>query len=112
MLVLVLSWALLLAAGCGTNGDEEGEDYGDILSSPAGLVLVEEEHMTGWGRPDCLQCHELRNIHVVNRTGLPDCNDVDPAVETCLDLGEIQSITRHDGEQTCSLCHGDNGVQP
>jgi len=110
-LVFALLWTLILA-GCGNNGSEESDDYGDILNSPAGLVLVEEEHTAGWGRPDCFLCHEIRNMHVVNRTGLPNCDDVDPALETCLDLGEIQSIIRNGGEQSCALCHGDNGVQP
>jgi hypothetical protein len=102
----------LAVAACGEDGNPDSEDFGNILNSPAGLVVVEEEHPSGWGRPDCFLCHEIRNMHVVNRTGLPDCDDVDPDLETCLDLGEIQSIIRNGGEQSCGLCHGDNGVEP
>ncbi len=109
------AWLALCSAAalcaCGDDGGGESEDYGNLLASPAGLVVLEEEHPTGWGRPDCFLCHEIRSMHVVNRTGLPDCDDVDPALETCLDLGEIQSIIRNGGEQSCAPCHGDNGVE-
>ena len=100
-------------AACGNGGAQDGENYGDILSSPDGLVLVEDEHRTGWGRSDCFGCHEIRSMHIVNRTSLPNCNQVaDPAAESCIDLGEIQSIIHNGGEQSCMLCHGDNGVPP
>jgi hypothetical protein len=100
-------------AACGNGGAQDGENYGDILSSPDGLVLVEDEHRTGWGRSDCFGCHEIRSMHIVNRTSLPNCNEVaDPAAESCIDLPEIQSIIHNGGEQSCMLCHGDNGVPP
>ncbi|MBU0505532.1 hypothetical protein KJ708_06045 [bacterium] len=28
--------------------DDSGENYGDLLDSPSGLVLTEEEHVDGW----------------------------------------------------------------
>ena len=92
---------LLVAAGCGSNGEVTSEDYGNLLASPDGLVLVAEEHPTGWTRPDCLACHEVRNIHTVNRTGLPD--DV-------VDLPGVRAIVENNGAGSCSLCHGNNGV--
>lgn len=92
----------LLLAGCGDiSSDPEGEDYGNLLASPGGLVVLEEEHPDGWGRPDCFLCHNVNNIHNVNRTGLPD--DV-------VDLEGVRAIVANQGEQSCSLCHGDNGV--
>jgi hypothetical protein len=104
---------LLVIGGCGNSGSEEGDDFGNLLASPAGLIVVREEHPTGWGRPDCLACHEVRNMHIVNRTGLPNCDDVpDPSSGDCIDLPEIQSIIHNQGEDSCSLCHGDNGVTP
>ncbi len=104
---------LLAPGGCGSDASSESEDYGNLLNSPAGLVLVEEEHPTGWGRPDCFACHEIRNMHIANRTGLPDCDAVaDPSFEDCLDLAEIQSIIRNQGEEICADCHGANGVAP
>lgn len=94
---------LALIAGCGTDGSQEGEDYGNLLESPGGLLVLEEEHPDGWGRPDCFVCHENRNIHNVNRTGLPD--DV-------IDLPNVRAIVATQGEASCALCHGDNGVPP
>ena len=92
---------LLVAAGCGSNGGVTSENYGNILASPAGLILVQSEHPTGWGRPECFACHEVRNIHTVNRTGLPD--DV-------VDLSGVQAIVASGGEGSCPQCHGNNGV--
>jgi hypothetical protein len=105
--------AFLLLLACGNDGGEESENYGDLLSSPGGLLVLEEEHPTGFGRPDCFACHEIRNMHVENRTSLPDCDDVeDRATEPCIDLAEIQFFIRRDKEASCALCHGDNGVGP
>ena len=118
--VLVLVFAV---AGCGNDASPTSENYGNLLNSPGvctaspaseclrdtdcpsgqtcnGLILVQEEHPTGWSRPDCFTCHEIRNIHTVNRTGLPN-----------LDLAAIQNVTRTGGEQSCVQCHGMNGVQ-
>jgi hypothetical protein len=94
---------LVLAAGCGSGGDQEGEDYGNLLESPGGLVVLEQEHPDGWGHPECFACHMVRNIHTVNRTGLPD-EDVD--------LEGVRDIVDSQGTASCSLCHGDNGVPP
>ena len=100
---ILSSLVLLVTAGCGSNGGVTSENYGNILASPAGLVLVESEHPTGWSRPECFACHEVRNIHTVNRTGLPD--DV-------VDLANVRAIVTSGGEASCSQCHGTNGVTP
>lgn len=100
-----------LLAACGNDGPEQGENYGNLLLSPGGLTVLEEEHPTGWGRADCQACHERRNAHIENRTGLADCADVPPGT-ACIDLDEIQGIIRAQGDQSCMLCHGENGVQP
>ncbi|HXQ20571.1 MAG TPA: hypothetical protein VN812_02775 [Candidatus Acidoferrales bacterium] len=105
--------ALLLVtiAACGSSGAPQSEDYGNLLDSPDGLVLVESEHPTGWGRPDCFACHEIRNIHTVNRTGLPDCAPTPPATPVaCVDLAQVRSIVAAQGQASCTLCHGWNGV--
>ncbi len=90
-----------LVAACGNSGDIEGEDYGNLLASPEGLVIVEEEHPTGWTRAQCFACHEIRNIHTVNRTHLPD---------ELIDLPGVRAIVLEQGEASCAACHGDNGV--
>ncbi len=96
----VLCLSLWLFA-CGESAGPKGEDYGNLLASPAGLELVQEEHPSGWGRQDCFFCHPQRNLHLVNRTGIPD-----------LDLTEIRALVRNQGEASCAACHGSNGVGP
>ena len=111
---LAAALVLTLAAGCGSDGSESSADYGNILNSPAGLVLVEEEHPTGWMRPECFTCHEIRDMHTENRTGLPACPPVSPPPATpapgCIDLSSIQQTIQQQGESACTQCHGPNGV--
>ena len=110
--VTIVLLSLLLTA-CGTDGAMESEDYGNLLNSPAGLIVVEEEHQTGFGRSDCLLCHDTRNIHTVNRTGLPSCpSEGEAPVEGCIDLADVRQIVKDQGQSSCSLCHGANGVVP
>ena len=94
---------LVVAAACGSSSSPQSEDYGNLLASPGGLVVLEEEHPTGWGRADCFGCHAVANIHQVNRTGLPDDR---------VDLPGIRAIITNQGEASCPLCHGENGVPP
>jgi hypothetical protein len=108
--ISIAALSMLLAA-CGSDGANDSENYGNILNSPAGLILVEEEHQTGYGRPDCLVCHNTNNIHTVNRTGLPSCDEVTPPA-SCIDLDEVQAIVSDGGQSSCALCHGTNGVLP
>lgn len=120
---MIVPLALLLTA-CGSESAPQSENYGNLLVSPGvcstttsqvcdsqrpcppgetcdGLVLVQEEHPTGWTRPDCFGCHNVLNIHNVNRTGLPD--DV-------VNLPGVRAIVQNQGEASCPLCHGNNGV--
>src|SRR5574341_613550 len=96
---LVVPSVLLGAAlvSCGNNGSITSEDYGNLLNSPEGLVLVQGEHPTGWTRPDCFACHEIRNIHTVNRTGLTDEQ---------ADLAGVRAIVQAQGQASCMICHG------
>ncbi len=73
----------------------------DLLDTPDGLVLTEEEHAAGWGNDRCIMCHPLVAIHQ------GDCAD-----RADLDMEAVQD-TASDGEyKTCVACHGDNGVEP
>ena len=92
---------LVVVAACGSDASPQSENYGNLLASPEGLVLVESEHPTGWTRPDCFTCHNVNNIHQVNRTGLPN---------SVVNLAGVRSIVENQGEASCSMCHGDNGV--
>lgn len=100
-IALLLSFAAV--SGCGSDAAPQSEDYGNLLASPAGLVVLEQEHPSGWTRPDCFGCHNVNNIHQVNRTGLPDDE---------VDLPNVRAIVRNDGETSCTMCHGSNGVPP
>lgn len=77
-------------------GDERCPD-GDLLASPGGLALTEEEHPTGWGNPDCTSCHALAAIH---RTS---CSEG-------VDLAAVRAEVDADGVASCAACHGDNGL--
>ena len=94
---------VLLIAGCGSDAPVTSENYGNLLASPEGLVLVESEHPSGWTRPDCYSCHAFVNIHTINRTGLPDDE---------VDLANVRAIVANQGVASCPLCHGMNGVTP
>ncbi len=98
---VIILVTVLATLGCGSSGPTQSENFGNLFNSPAGLVLVEEEHPAGWGRPDCFTCHEIRDIHTVNRTGIPD-----------LDLGAVRAVVDQQGLASCPQCHGSNGVQP
>lgn len=86
-----------LAAGCGSPLNQ-GEDYGNLLDSPGGLVLTEEEHLGGWGRAECTQCHNLENIHLEDRTGI------------AIDIEAVHDQALDEGNAGCPACHGTNGV--
>jgi len=91
-----------LLAACGSDSiPVQSENYGNILASPGGLILLQEEHPGGWMRSDCFGCHNVNNMHQVNRTGLPDDQ---------VDLPGIRAIIHSGGESSCPMCHGSNGV--
>lgn len=107
----ILFGVLFFLAACGDNAEPSSENYGNLLASPGGLIVLEEEHPTGWMRPDCFSCHNVLNMHTVNRTGLPNCNKLpQPPMTGCINLLEIQQIIDSEGQDSCSMCHGDNGV--
>ena len=95
-IICFISLLLLFACGDGING---GENYGDLLSSPEGLILVESEHVGGWGRADCFFCHPIANMHLANQTSVPG-----------IDMEEVRQITLSQGEAGCADCHGSNGL--
>lgn len=97
--ILLLMGIALIGIACGNTSVNGGEDYGNILNNPQGLVLTEDVHRVGWGRADCTTCHNLENIHLVNRTGV------------AIDIAQIHTQAIENGIAGCSACHGANGVQ-
>lgn len=95
---IMMAIVSLILYSCGGSEFNGGEDYGNILETPGGLTLTEEEHPAGWGRSDCTSCHNLGNIHLVDRTGLN------------INIDQIHNDAIQDGISGCANCHGGNGV--
>ena len=95
------SLALILLLWCGvaacTKGGHDLESYGDIFSSPEGLVLTQSEHEGGWGRSECFMCHNVSlNIH--------------RGPDSPVNADELNRIAEEQGEAYCMSCHGTNGT--
>ena len=73
----------------------------DVIHGPAGLELVAADHHPGWGQERCLSCHSIERMHLRNCTDIPE-----------VDVAAIRDLVDDQGEDVCSTCHGDNGVQP
>ncbi len=87
-------WFCLLLVGCGHDPCPEGS----MLDGDEGLVVTASEHGAAWGASQCDACHPSLTLH---RTGCtPD-----------VDLEAIQAMVDQDGLDSCSLCHGDNGME-
>ncbi|OGQ48166.1 MAG: hypothetical protein A3H42_06805 [Deltaproteobacteria bacterium RIFCSPLOWO2_02_FULL_46_8] len=89
-----VAFCLTACGGTTTNG---GEDYGDILSTSQGLTLTQSEHTIGWSKSECTMCHNLENIHLVDRTGVTD-------------IVAVHNQAIRDGITGCAACHGTNGM--
>lgn len=96
--ILMISLSIFLLGSC-QGGERQTENYGDINQSPDGKSLtISAEHQGGWGRSQCLLCHNSSlNIHR-NANSLVDAD----AINT--------SVIQNGGSKYCLTCHGDNGV--
>lgn len=84
-------WFPLLAAlGCGRPDPCADVDLGD---SGVGLVLSAETH-PGWGREQCFDCHVVARIHPGG----------------CLPEGVVDEAALERTEESCTTCHGNNGL--
>lgn len=92
MIVLVLS----IFWGCGAQDECAGTR--DLLNSPAGLALTEQEHPAGWARTECFQCHQAFEIHA------SDC-----LKGVSVDGAAINDQIDVNDTTTCVQCHGANG---
>lgn len=92
--LLPLLSLLLLVPGCPGTCPEV-----DMVESPGGLAVTEEEHPDGWGSPDCGACHATSVLHSRG------CSEG-------VDDAEIRLRVEEEGLECCADCHGDNGVQP
>ncbi len=89
---------IFLGLSC-QKADRTFENYGDINLSPGGKnLIITEEHVGGWGRGECLLCHNA-NLGLHRNAG--SLIDVDA-------LNEL--IRQNGGSKFCLTCHGPNGV--
>lgn len=98
--VLLILSILFLVLGCEVEEHHELENYGDIENGPGGIALSDPyEHRTGWGKKDCLMCHNVAlNVH--RNAGSP------------LNADQIVEQARTRGESRyCLTCHSGNGVE-
>ena len=105
--LLLLSGALVFAAGCGGGGlaepDVHYSDFGVNVAERSSPYLTEENHKDGWGQSDCLGCHQNFK-HTMATPDMPADKYqalIDSAVEK---VGKSNSIL------VCSACHGTNGA--
>lgn len=88
---------LLILVSCGHKNPDR-ENYGDITNSPGGIVIINpEEHQGGFGRSQCLLCHNADlNIH--------------RGANSLVDVNTLNELIRQNGLNAyCLNCHGDNG---
>ncbi|OGQ05819.1 MAG: hypothetical protein A3F82_06230 [Deltaproteobacteria bacterium RIFCSPLOWO2_12_FULL_44_12] len=93
--ILLISVGFLTS--CGGAALNEGENYGNILNTSQGLTLTQAEHQIGWGQSECTICHNLENIHLVDRTGITD-------------IKAVHNQALSEGISGCAACHGTNGA--
>lgn len=91
--------AMVALVGCGGQGNDDGEDFGNLIASAQGTQLTRAEHPAGWGRTECFNCHPIEELHRVDHSGTGT-----------LPLTDIRRLVDRDRLASCHLCHGDNGV--
>ena len=64
-----------------------------------GLVITPDEHPDGWGEHECWACHASEALHRRGCSG-------------GVDLVMVREQVDDEGLDSCSDCHGDNGVAP
>jgi hypothetical protein len=89
----------LLAALCSCGSKpRDRENYGDLSYPPGAIILTAAKHPHGWGRKDCLLCHNIaQNVHRRPGNGI----DADALAKLIMENG---------GSAYCVNCHGSNGV--
>ena len=89
----------LLVSGCEGSKTRDIENYGDITQTTGGIALTTPaEHVGGWGRKDCLLCHNAAlNLH--------------RSPGSQIDVNKLNDLIKSNGESKyCLQCHGPNGV--
>ncbi|MEK7690018.1 MAG: hypothetical protein AAB425_03255 [Bdellovibrionota bacterium] len=91
--------AILNTAACGS-GERDVEYYGDLSLTPGGIAITDPaEHRGGYGKRQCLLCHNPEYGLHRSRTSV-------------LDADALNAVLRasSDPEGICLTCHGPNGL--
>ena len=105
-LILILT-GIALTYSCGGGGlgdaDVNYRDFGVNVAVRSAPYLTEENHPDGWGKADCLGCHQ--NFKHTMATADLTVDQYQDMIETAIDsVGASKAIN------VCSACHGLNGV--
>jgi len=105
LILALTSMCFLYSCGGGGDADVHYKDYGIDVSKRGTPYLTPENHKDGWGKSNCLGCHQ--NFKHTMGTALypPESyqNLIDRAVN---EVGGTKHAIR-----VCSACHGANGVE-
>ena len=97
LLTFTLTFVYNLIA-CGSDVRDR-ENYGNLSSPPGAIILNDPiKHMGGYGRHECLVCHNAAlNIHQRPGAGI--------------DINALNKAIQNGGESSyCLTCHGQNGT--
>lgn len=75
------------------------KQYDNYSMTSADLTLTAVNHPHGYQRSVCFSCHLPQNIHQVDRLGAPG-------------FPYARALVEQNGMNSCSGCHGYNGVTP
>jgi len=91
----------LILVSCGSD-TRDRENYGNLQEGPGGVkIMSSQEHRGGYGREDCLICHNISlNVH--------------RGPNIFIDPEELNRLYRTNGQQAYCMneaCHGSNGTR-
>jgi hypothetical protein len=84
---------VVILVSCGQR-DKYREDYGTIVGAS---LLVSNRHVGGYGRSNCLLCHNI-SLNVHQRTGYLTVRE------------DAIAGAKVSGSEYCKKCHGVNGL--
>lgn len=97
--VIFLKFTVILLAIILCNCGDEGKDHEDYNTSSNDIVLIDpEKHAGGYGRKECLVCHNAAlNLH--------------RSPNSVINVDQLNEAIRNNGESKfCLSCHGANGT--
>ncbi len=95
--IIFSSTVIFGVIGCGPDARDR-ENYGDLSAVGATNLNDSSKHTAGWGRKECLLCHNV-NLNVHQRPG------------NSIDVNSLNQAIMNGGESKyCLKCHGTNGI--